>query len=260
MANTPTTPLEAALREFPPESGIRIDQDGRIYPPASPDHPQAGQSGRYRLTLGPGSIEIPSYDEQALERLIPGVLERIDSETGKILFINLGFSTLPLVPSRKYLNGELKDPPVIANGFDICQVRDDLLNIQEFLGGPAEVDPRQLNRYSFNYRFLTALNNIESLYSAIQEGTLIPVDCIFGSGNVPQELMAASLAVSPYNPLAGKITESSLHEQLAALAPGGELYLNLADWKLQGLQFGYQTRAIRNLEGKAIANIVRREA
>ncbi|MBN2015448.1 hypothetical protein JW766_01310 [Candidatus Dojkabacteria bacterium] len=154
---------------------------------------------------------ITSFWSAALcETEFPGILERIERERGKILFLGNGLSDIPLIPAALLSKGILDQPATIVDVFDYMLLKDDIYAVYELLKGNGPI-PQNL---------WYILNKTVFLCNAISLGRLKVIQYCFGTSNIPAELLNSNLVVNLWGP---PIT--TLHEQLALLTVGGELYL-----------------------------------
>lgn len=157
-----------------------------------------------------GGAGITDRTIDSIERTIPTVHERLSRETGKIIFLGNGLSGVPLIAAERYLNGVIKEPPVIVDVFDYGLLQKDYENIIENCRKsncelPLCVQPA--------YETLRAINQ------AVQDGHLKAIIYYVGSEKVPADLKNASLVINCMGPNA-----ESIREQISMLSIGGDLY------------------------------------
>lgn len=168
-----------------------------------------GHSYRHEGMTWPklNSRSLESYDDE-----IPGIANKIKSETGKVVILGNGLSLVPVEIGERYLRGLVQTPPVIVDLFDPRDLYTDLIRLKEMLD-----EKRLPNPWEYD------LLNAQSLDDAIQRGAISYVHYFVGNGDPPPEIQNADLVINCYGP-----SLRSLEEQVSLLSPTGEFYNDLS--------------------------------
>lgn len=155
------------------------------------------------------NMVITSRSSRTIEGIIPGLIERITKEEGKILFIGNGLSDIPLVASQKDRVGlEL----IVVDIFKYQDLTDDLQRFHDALTEQQIPEPLNLRLY---------LRGATQLSQAIKTGSLKFVYYCFGSNTIPRSLLDADLVINIVGP-----SIETISEQVQLLRIGGELYIS----------------------------------
>ncbi len=221
-----------------PKSQVRVVWKWKYYGPGV---------GRFLLELADqeniGGRGVTSRSLSEVESELPGITKRLETKVGKVVFIGNGLSDAPLFLSSRYERGETMYPPFIADALDYRQLMAELLSIE---GG--------LKARGIRSPFYEETSNLRRLLSAVDSGTLVPVNYRFGLGHIPCEIRKASLVVNCHGP-----PISTLAEQLALIAPAGELYVHLKSYMKEEWLPPGQGFKIKQNYGTSPGFIVRRE-
>jgi hypothetical protein len=192
--------------------------------------------------LGGKGITDRYLDE--IDGILPGIKKRVFQEEGKIVIPGNGLSDVPCLLAERYQRGKLHERPVILDVFSYPTLLHDLNEINHVFEVNALLPPAQSD-----------VRSLTPIVEYIHSGDLIALQYYFGSGKVPSEAKQANLVINCHGPRL-----ETLDEQLALLAPGGELYCNLQSYNnehIPDVPSGYQLR--ENNIGKFKGFIIKRQ-
>lgn len=194
------------IGQFRPRSKVTFQfEDGLVF---IGDHPET--NFKFRSGFG-----ITNRSTKTLENVFPGLIERVNNETGKIVILGNGASDLPVYLAERYRKGFLKDKPVVIDLFEYNLLLADLRVLKSnFLAANIE------------FPLERELLAVEAIQEDIKKGDLVSLLYEFGSGHVPEEAKGASLAINILGP-----SNETHEEQLEVLRQGGELLSFAADTK-----------------------------
>lgn len=155
-----------------------------------------------------GGFGITARNLDQLEVTFPGFERRMDTETGKIVFLGNGLSDVPLIPAERYSCGEIEYPPVINDLFDYGHLYLDLLDLRTGFTLKGLRNP-----------FENVICRLENLIEQVDLGNVVMKSYFFGSKDVPLEYCDASFAINSFGP-----PVTTISEQVSILGQGGELY------------------------------------
>lgn len=215
------------------KSGLRISEHENgfgIFPPLQ-------SRSRMRFV---GGIGVTDRDAVQMEMSCPGVNEHLYTEQGKIVVLGSGFSSLTTTAADRFMNGGLRERPVVVDLFDYAEAAEDLSELR---------DRCQNEGVPFNFPsvLLQASTNAE----AIRVGLLESVTYLVGSGNPPEAIQDADLLVNIEGP-----SLQTLDEQLSLLAPTGVL-LTTNNLLRRRLPRGFSAKYKQNHAGRLISHVRR---
>jgi hypothetical protein len=160
-----------------------------------------------------GGIGTTGRTREELEELIPGISGRLDTETGKIVFLGNGFSEVPVDLAKKFERGEISEPPAVVDIIDYKLLARDLNHLKR------EFENKGL---SFIPELQKILDSLNTMVEQIDKNNLIAVRYQFGSGTPPASLKGAHLGINTFGP-----PKSTLDEQMQLMdfEHGAELYI-----------------------------------
>jgi hypothetical protein len=198
---------------FPFTSGLRIAEvEGNKFGL----HPPMQRRSAMQMV---GGVGVTNRDMEMMEQACPGVSERVSAESGKIVVIGNGFSTLGTTVADRYAAGDLTKQPVVVELFDYSAAEHDFATLKE-----------QSQNAGVYFPFETVLSRAAATAHAVRTRLVDSVTYLVGSGKPPSSLMDASLVINIHG-----ASLKATDEQLTMLAPGGVLLTtdSLMDRRLQ---------------------------
>lgn len=234
------------IRKTENKSGIRINTHVNkgyftvsVFPPVPqivPEDIEHMEEGMYIGGVGITNRTLPQIDKE-----IPGIDQRILDETGKIIVLGNGFSNLPILLAYRFAEGRLKTPTVLVDLFNYSLTLEDLSRLRERILSSGLPIPRNLPVY---------ISTLSRICAQIDAGNLVAEEYYIGSGNPPQSIKNADLAINCFGP-----SRLSILEQISLLGKTGELYTTS---QITLLPEGFSNKGLPCQDKRTPATLVKR--
>ncbi len=151
-----------------------------------------------------GGLGVTARSVRGMEEEMPGIAARLESETGKVVFLGNGACGAPFVCRKA-------EEIVLVDAVGYNDLLGDLIDFSLIL--PEELKIRM--------EYFQILSRVKMIVTAVRKGKMQTVEYTVGNGEVPTEAKKADLAINFYGP-----SFRTIGDQLAMLGEKGELFIN----------------------------------